>query len=171
MAKRGMSILKGIEAETVSALLNKAYADEWLAYYQYFIEAKVVKGLMKDAAIAELTQHAADELRHATMVSDRILQLGGTPLLHPQDWLTQTNCGYDAPTDPDVLAILEQSIKGEQCAISTYSELLDITREKDIVTYDMVSQILADEVEHEEDLQALYDDIHEFIAEIKKNIR
>lgn len=171
MAKRGISILKGIEANEVVTLLNKAYADEWLAYYQYFIEAKVVKGIMKDAAIAELDQHAADELRHATMVCDRIMQLGGTPLLHPQDWLTHTNCGYDAPTDANVLPVLEQAIKGEQCAISIYSKLADTTRERDIVTYDMVSQILADEVEHEEDLQALYDDIHEFIAEVKKNIQ
>ncbi|MDA3908728.1 MAG: ferritin-like domain-containing protein [Sulfurimonas sp.] len=171
MAKRGISILKGIEAKEVTELLNKAYCDEWLAYYQYFIESKVVKGIMKDAAIAELTQHAADELRHANMVADRILQLGGTPILDPKDWITHSNCDYDAPEDPNVLSILEQSIKGEQCAISTYSALADITRDKDIVTYDIVSQILADEVEHEEDLQALYDDIHEFIAEIKKNIQ
>jgi len=170
MAKRGISILKGIDSDTVTRLLNKAYADEWLAYYQYFIETKVVKGIMKDAAIAELTQHAADELRHATMIADRIVQLGGTPLLSPKEWYTHTNCGYEAPEDANVLPILEQAIKGEQCAISIYSELVDITREKDIVTYDMVSQILADEVEHEEDLQALYDDIHEFIAEIKKNL-
>jgi bacterioferritin len=171
MAKRGISILKGIEAKEVTELLNKAYCDEWLAYYQYFIESKVVKGIMKDAAIAELTQHAAEELRHANMVADRILQLGGTPILDPKDWITHSNCDYDAPEDPNVLSILEQSIKGEQCAISTYSALADITRDKDIVTYDIVSQILADEVEHEEDLQALYDDIHEFIAEIKKNIQ
>jgi bacterioferritin len=171
MAKRGISILKGIEAETVTTLLNKAYADEWLAYYQYFIESKVVKGIMKDAAITELTQHAADELRHATLICGRIIQLGGTPLLSPKDWFTHTTCGYNAPENPDVLSILEQAIKGEQCAISVYSEILDITREKDIITYDMVSTILADEVEHEEDLQALYDDIHEFIAEIKKNIQ
>ena len=167
MAKRGISILKGIEAEYVAQLLNKAYCDEWLAYYQYFIEAKVVKGIMKDAAIAELTQHAADELRHATMVADRIIQLGGTPALHPKEWLTNSNCGYDAPENPDVLAILEQAIKGEQCAIGVYSEIVDLTRDKDIVTYDIVSQILADEVEHEEDLQALYDDIGEFIEQIK----
>jgi bacterioferritin len=38
-----------------------------LAYYQYFIEAKVIKGIMKDAAITELTQHATDELRHANI--------------------------------------------------------------------------------------------------------
>ncbi|MDO9304780.1 MAG: ferritin-like domain-containing protein [Sulfuricurvum sp.] len=168
MAKRGISILKGIEAQAVIEILNKAYCDEWLAYYQYFIEAKVVKGLMKDAVLAELTLHAADELRHATMISGRIIQLGGTPILHPGEWLTHSNCGYDAPTNPDVRAILDQAVKGEQCAISTYSKMLDIVREKDVVTYDLVSQILADEVEHEEDLQSLFDDIEEFIAQFKQ---
>lgn len=168
MAKRGISILKGIEAQAVIEILNKAYCDEWLAYYQYFIEAKVVKGLMKDAVLAELNLHAADELRHATMISGRIIQLGGTPILHPGEWLTHSNCGYDAPTNPDVRAILDQAVKGEQCAISTYSKMLDIVREKDVVTYDLVSQILADEVEHEEDLQSLFDDIEEFIAQFKQ---
>lgn len=168
MAKRGISILKGIEAQVVIDVLNKAYCDEWLAYYQYFIESKVVKGIMKDAVMAELTLHAADELRHATMVCGRIIQLGGTPILHPAEWLTHSNCKYDAPTNPDVRAILDQAISGEQCAITTYSNLLELTREKDIVTYDLISQILADEVEHEEDLQSLFDDIEEFIEQFKQ---
>ena len=167
MAVRGNSIIKGVEISEVITLLNKAYADEWLAYYQYFIEAKVIKGIMKDAAIAELNQHATDELRHANMVADRILQLGGTPLLNPKDWFTYTNCGYEEPKDFDVVSILEDSIKGEQCAISTYSNIADIVKDKDIVTYNIVSEILADEVEHEEDLQALHDDITEFVESIK----
>lgn len=170
MAKKGNSIIKGIEISEIITMLNKAYADEWLAYYQYFIEAKVIKGIMKDAAIVELTQHAADELRHATLVADRIIQLGGTPLLHPQDWFTHTNCGYDAPNDFDVVKILEDAIKGEQCAISVYSKIADMTKDKDIITYDMVSQILADEVEHEEDLQALHDDIADFVESIKSKL-
>ncbi len=168
MGKKGISILKGIEAEEVIKLLNKAYADEWLAYYQYFIEAKVVKGAMKDAAIVELNQHAADELNHANLIAGRIIQLGGTPILHPKEWLVQTNCGYDEPNNSDVLKILEQAIKGEQCAISIYSKIADLTREKDIVTYNLVSQILADEVEHEEDLQSLYEDIDGLINMYKK---
>lgn len=170
MAKRGNSIIKGLEIQEIIDILNKAYADEWLAYYQYFIEGKVVKGIMKDAAITELTQHAADELRHANLVADRIIQLGGTPLLHPQDWFTHTNCGYDAPKDFDVVRILDDAIKGEQCAISTYSKIAEMTKDKDIVTYDIVSQILADEVEHEEDLQALHDDITEFVEDLKKSM-
>ncbi|GIU00772.1 ferritin [Sulfurovum sp. TSL6] len=170
MAVRGNSIIKGLDIKEIITMLNKAYADEWLAYYQYFIEAKVIKGIMKDAAIAELTQHATDELRHANMIADRILQLGGTPLLHPQEWFTHTNCGYEEPKDFDVVSILEDSIKGEQCAISVYSELTDMTRDKDIVTYDIVSEILADEVEHEEDLQALHDDISEFVVSLKNKL-
>lgn len=171
MARKGNSIIKGIEISEIITLLNKAYADEWLAYYQYFIQAKVVKGIMKDAAITELTEHATDELRHANMVADRILQLGGTPILTPKDWFTQSSCGYEEPKDFDVVSLLEDSIKGEQCAISVYSELAEMTKDKDIVTYDIVSEILADEVEHEEDLQSLHDDITEFIADIQKNIK
>ncbi len=170
MAKFGNSIIKGLEIKEIITALNRAYADEWLAYYQYFIEAKVVKGIMKDAAIVELTQHAADELRHANMVADRIIQLGGVPLLNPKEWFSHTNCGYEEPKEFDVVKILQDSIKGEQCAISIYSQLVDMTRDKDIVTYDIVSQILADEVGHEEDLQTLHDDITEFISDLKKSL-
>ena len=169
MARVGNSIIKGIETKEVINLLNRAYADEWLAYYQYYIEEKVVKGIMKDAAIAELQEHAADELRHADMLAQRILQLGGTPLFNPKEWFNHTNCGYEEPKNFDILAILEDAIKGEQCAIRTYSEIIDLTRNKDIVTYDIVSQILADEVEHEEDLVALQEDIQEFIKQIRGN--
>ena len=171
MARVGNSIIKGIEVSEIINLLNRAYADEWLAYFQYFIESKVVKGIMKDAAIVELNQHAADELRHATMVADRIIQLGGVPLLNPNEWMKKTNCGYDEPKDFDVVSVLQDAIKGEQCAIKTYSSIVDLVKDKDIVTYDIVSQILADEVEHEEDLQSLHDDITEFVSDLKKSLQ
>ena len=167
MARVGNSIIKDLDIKEVIALLNRAYVDEWLAYYQYFIEAKVIKGIMKESIITELNEHATDELRHADMIANRILQLGGTPLLNPKEWFNHTNCGYEEPNNFDVLAILDDAIKGEQCAIKTYSELVDLTRNKDIVTYDIVSQILADEVEHEEDLQGIYEDINEFKEQIK----
>ncbi|MBW6501470.1 MAG: ferritin, partial [Bacteroidales bacterium] len=99
------------------------------------------------------------ELTHAELLAVRIVQLGGTPVLSPDEWSKITNCGYDAPTDPYVEEILNQNIKGEQCAIRTYSKLLDITREADPVTYNIILQIITDEVEHEEDLVALKEDL------------
>ena len=58
-----------MDVEQLLKLLNMAFADEWLAYYQYWIGAKLVKGPMKEAVIAELLQHATDELRHADRVA------------------------------------------------------------------------------------------------------
>ena len=55
--------------------------------------------------------------------------------------------------------MLEQNIKGEQCAIKTYNGLMKKTRDKDPVTYNMLLTILSQEVEHEEDLQALLEDV------------
>ena len=158
MGTRGREIV-GMDVDKLLVLLNKAYADEWLAYYQYWLGAKLAKGPMKDAVIAELTQHAADELRHADMLTLRIIQLGGTPVLRPEDWPKFSNCGYDAPEDPFVQKLLEQNIKGEQCAIGVYKALVDLTANKDQVTYNIVLQILQDEVEHEEDLQSLQEDL------------
>lgn len=158
MGTKGREIV-GIDVDKVLELLNRAFADEWLAYYQYWLGAKIIAGPMKDAVITELLQHAADELRHAGMVTTRIIQLGGTPLTTPKKWFEATNCGYDAPENPFVQQILEQNIKGEQCAIGVYSKMIEITGFKDPVTYNMALQILGDEVEHEEDLQALLEDL------------
>ena len=158
MGQKGREIVK-MDVDELINLLNKALSDEWLAYYQYWIGSKVVKGPMKDAVITELTQHATEELSHAELISARIIQLEGTPVLSPEEWFKKTNCGYDAPVDSYVAEILNQNIKGEQCAIKVYSELLDITRTADPVTYNIILQIISQEVEHEEDLSALKEDL------------
>ena len=158
MGTKGRSIV-GIDVDNLIKVLNKALADEWLAYYQYWVGAKVAKGPTRGAVTAELIQHATEELGHAELLANRILQLGGTPLLKPEDWYKMTNCGYEAPEDPYVEVLLDQNIKGEQCAIGAYQQLVELTKEADPVTYEMALSILTDEIEHEEDLQALLEDI------------
>jgi len=123
-------------------MLNEAYASEWLAYYQYWLGAKLIKGPMKDAVAAELTLHSTEELNHAVLVANRIIQLGGEPVLTPEGWGKISPCRYDPPTDPYVAVLLQQNIAGEQCAISTYKALMDATQDKDMVTYNMALTIL-----------------------------
>ena len=163
MGTKGIEIVD-MDVKQLIQLLNKAFSDEWLAYFQYWIGAKVVKGPMKDAVIAELTQHAADELRHADMLATRIIQLGGIPVSKPEEWYKLSNCGYDAPDNPFVTSILDQNIAGEQCAIATYKALVNVTMGKDPVTYNIALQILQDEVEHEEDLQAELEDLQTLLT-------
>ena len=158
MGTRGREIV-GIDVDTLLKMLNAAYASEWLAYYQYWLGAKLIKGPMKDAIAAELTIHATEELSHATLLAGRIIQLGGTPVLDPREWFVQSPCAYDAPKDPYVAVLLDENIAGEQCAIDTYKKLMDATKDKDMVTYNLALTILEQEVEHEEDLQSLKEDL------------
>ena len=158
MGTRGREIV-GMDVNQLLDLLNKAFCDEWFAYYQYWLGAKLVKGPMKDAVASELLIHATEELAHADLVANRIIQLGGKPITEPKLWYQWSGCGYDAPNDEYVKVILEQNIKGERCAIGYYNELMKKTRDADMVTYNMVLTILQQEVEHEEDLQALLEDI------------
>jgi len=158
MGTKGRAIV-GIDVDNLIETLNKALADEWLAYYQYWVGAKVAKGPMRGDVATELLEHATEELGHAELLADRIIQLGGTPLLKPEDWYKMTNCGYEVPEDPYVEVLLEQNIKGEQCAIGVYQQLTELTKDADPVTYEIVLSILTDEITHEEDLQALVEDI------------
>jgi bacterioferritin len=114
---------------------------------------------MKDAVAAELNLHATEELNHAVLLAGRIAQLGVAPVPDPRGWFELSACPYDAPSDPYVDCILKQNISGEQCAISTYKSLMDATKDKDMVTYNLALTILQQEVEHEEDLQNLKEDV------------
>ncbi|MCX7916819.1 MAG: ferritin-like domain-containing protein [bacterium] len=158
MERKGIKIVKG-NIEEIVEKLNKALSDEWLAYYQYWIGAKVVKGKFREEVANELKEHADEELKHAEMLVDRIIQLGGNPVLSPEEWYKLTNCGYDAPTDANVISVLKQNIKGEQCAIEVYQNLAEYLKDKDNISYYMVLEILKDEIEHEDDLINILEDI------------
>ena len=166
MGTRGREIV-GMDVNELLTLLNQAYASEWLAYYQYWLGAKVIKGPMKDAVAAELTLHATEELGHANLLAARIIQLAGSPVQEPRDWYALSPCSYDAPADPYVGTLLEQNIAGERCAISTYKNLMDLTKDKDMVTYNLALTILEQEVEHEEDLQSLKEDLDLLMSRVR----
>jgi len=127
MGTKGREIAS-LDLKELIKLLNKAYADEWLAYYQYWIGARVAVGRMRGVVAGELEEHAKEELEHAEKLAKRIIQLGGTPLINPKQWLQETNCGYDEPSNPSTRALVEQNIKGEQCAIEVYQNFSSWSR-------------------------------------------
>ena len=151
--------ISAVDKEELLKILNVAYAEEWLAYYQYWIGAQVAVGPMRKAVAAEFMEHAHEELEHAEKVSKRIIELGGTPILDPRDWEETALCKYDVPEKPYVVNLLEQNLVAERCAIVRYQKICEMTFGKDFVTYKMAAEILEDEVEHEEEIGAYREDI------------
>ena len=168
MARESVKILQGkLDVESLIAQLNAALAEEWLAYYQYWVGALVVEGAMRSDVQGEFEEHAEEERHHAQLLADRIIELEGVPVLDPKQWFELARCKYDSPTDFDVVSLLNQNVASERCAILRYQEIAKFTDGIDFTTCDIAKHILAEEEEHEQDLQDYLTDI----ARMKKSFQ
>jgi bacterioferritin len=132
--------------------LNKAYADEWLAFYLYWYMAQTVSGRAYEDMKEMLEKIAKDELEHATEVADLIVKLGGVPIANMNDLEKNANAPYTMPPKnaADINRIIRIVTEAEATAIEVYSKIAKKTLGKDHVTYQLVTHILSEEVDHEE---------------------
>lgn len=149
MGQKGQEIVE-IDLNEVLTDLNSAYADEWLAHYQYFLYAQVIEGINAEILKSKLEEQSNDEMKHAKELIARIRQLGGEPT---PDLMAASTCGFSPPPDDtsDLVSIVELVLKGERCAIDKYNKLAKKYHMKDLVTHEIFEDLLEDEVSDEED--------------------
>ena len=156
MGRKSREIIRA-KADEVIGDLTKAYADEWLAHYQYWLAARWIRGLDADTIRDILIEQSNDELGHAEKIAKRIIQLGGTPTMDPGKLLQISGCGYkQPPSDPtDLKQVIQDVLDAEACAIETYSKLAEKYRMTDLVTHEIFEELLEDEVGDEEEWENL----------------
>jgi len=132
--------------------LNKAYADEWLAFYLYWYMAQIVSGRAYEDIAEFLKKLAKDELEHAQELADLILKLGDVPIANPMELEKHANFPYMMPpkNTADINRIIRIVAEAEAGAIEVYNKIAKKTFGKDNVTYQLVTHILSEEVDHEE---------------------
>lgn len=110
MGRKSREIVRA-KVDDVVADLTKAYADEWLAHYQYWLAARWIRGMDADTLREILIEQSKDELGHAEKIANRIIQLGGPPIMDPGKLLQISGCGYkQPPSDPNNLKQVIQDI-------------------------------------------------------------
>jgi bacterioferritin len=156
LGRKGREIIRA-KVDDVIADLTKAYADEWLAHYQYWLAARWIRSLDGDTLRDILIEQSNDELGHAEKIANRIIQLGGTPIMDPGKLLQTSGCGYkQPPSDPNNLKqVIQDVLDAEACAIETYNKLAEKYRTTDLVTHEMFEDLLEDEVDDEEQWEKL----------------
>lgn len=157
MGQLGRGIIKDVDVNLVIKALRAAYADEWLAHYNYLHVAQIATGLNAPQVSGMLTTRAADELTHATRLAERILELGGRL---PESWseipqLANMPDFHLPKSTSDLKGILKTVLKAERSAITTYQKLSNMTRHRDTVTHELAEELLADEVKDEEHTENL----------------
>lgn len=156
-------IIETVDIDTKELLnkLNSLYADEWLAFIQYYVPIGLCKGMLRPDIESELEEHAKDEFEHLTKLKERIIQLNGKPLMSPKQFLNKTVAGYIEPESFNVSDIVSDNMESESRAIDGYMDLMEFTKGKDAITYRLARQILADEEEHIQDLTDFAEDLEQ----------
>ncbi len=156
MGEKGKAIVD-LNVEELIGELKKAYLDELLAFYSYWITARVAEGFHGEELVEHFSEESKDELGHAEKWANRIIELGGSPVVPPTGWEAGANVPWTAPRDEwsDAEGMVEDQIRAERDAIETYNRLAKMTFGKDPVTYQLAVEMLSDEVRHEEFLENL----------------
>ena len=154
MGKQARAIVDLSLKELVKEL-NRAYCDEWLAFYLYWYMAQTVSGRYYKGMKELLEGIAKDELEHAQELADLITKLGDVPTANPMDLEKNANFSYTLPpkNNADVNRIIRVVTEAEGDAIEVYHKLAKKTQGKDYNTHQLVLHILSEEIEHEDSFE------------------
>ena len=144
-----------LDRKSVVRLLNEALATEWVCVLRYYRHYYMASGMMADSVKAEFLEHAQQELAHANLLSERIVQLGGEPDLNPDTLTARSHAEYRP--GHDLRDMVKENLIAERIAIDSYREMINYVGDKDTTTKRILMQILADEEEHADDMADLLD--------------
>ena len=156
MGKRARAVVDLSLKELVKDL-NKAYCDEWLAFYLYWYMAQTVSGRFYAGTKAALGEIAKEELEHAQELAELITTLGDVPTANPMELEKNANAAYSLPpkNSADINRIIRIVMEAEADAIEVYHRLAKKTQGKDLHTNQVMLHILAEEIKHEEKFENL----------------
>ena len=121
--------------------LNKRLAEEFGAIHQYTAHESYARVKGYDRYAEYVGKRREGELEHVKEATDRIVFLGGTPIM---DALKGVDVGINGLSDG-----LERDDKNEEAAIKGWRETCDLCLEEgDFTSFQIASHILGEEEEH-----------------------
>ncbi len=132
--------------------LNDALREELTAINQYFLHAEMCENWGYKKLSDYIKKQSIDEMKHAEVLIERVLFLDGTPSMEPLKLTVGTT----------VRNLIENDLDLELSAVKQYNAAVQIaTQEKDNGSRDLLVQLLKDEEEHVDWLEAQLHQIKE----------
>ena len=141
------------DKKVVIKLLNDALATEWVCVLRYYRHYFTASGMLADAVKAEFLEHAQQEQAHASLLAERIVQLGGEPDLNPDTLSRRSHAEYKE--GQDLRDMVKEDLIAERIAIDSYREMINYIGDRDTTTKRILESILAQEEEHADEFADL----------------
>ena len=140
-----------VTRKQLTDLLNEDLAREYQAIIAYVVYSQMLKGAQYMTIAKELEKHAAEELKHALIVSKIVDYLGGEPTVTPKPVKTSSK-----PTD-----MLRFDLQNENDTVRNYRERVRQAESLgEFAVAEHLREILKQEQEHQIDLAtALGEDV------------
>jgi bacterioferritin len=135
------------EREQLIEMLTKAYWMEMETVMSYVANSINPDGVRAQEIIESLEEDIQEELGHARRFGERIKELYGVV---PGSLDFHAEQSYLQPPDEqtDIVHVIKGVIEAETGAIEHYNRIVEFCDDKDLVTQDMVIDILHDEEGH-----------------------
>jgi len=149
-----------LSRDRLAELLNEDLAREYQAIIGYVVYSQVLKGPEFMNIAAQLETHAAEELKHALIISQQIDYLGKMPGVTPKVVRTSENARE----------MLRFDLENENETIRNYRERVrQCETLGEYAMAELIRQILVDEQDHQIDLAtALGEDVPDLSGARKK---
>jgi bacterioferritin len=132
--------------------LNKALKEELTAINQYFLHAEMCENWGYHKLSEFIKKQSIGEMKHAEVLMERILFLDGTPSMMPME----------LKIGASVKGMLESDLALEVSAVQQYNDAVAIaTKEGDNGSRDLFVELLKDEEDHVDFLEAQLHQIKE----------
>jgi bacterioferritin len=135
------------QREGIVELLTKAYWMEIETVMSYIANSVNPDGVRAQEIKESLEEDIQEELGHAKQFAERIKELYGV-VPGSQDFAAEQTYLQPPEEQVDVIHVIKGVIEAERGAIEHYSRIVEVTDGVDMVTQDMVIDILRDEQGH-----------------------
>jgi bacterioferritin len=131
-------------------LLNQALAAAMLSVMRYRRHHFLARAMHSQELAQEFIDRSNEQLGHADLIAERIMQLHGVP-----DFLPEAAHGHGLPVRPesgDISAMIREHVTANRLTIDRYRDAIDELGEADPATRHVMESILDDEEQHADEL-------------------
>jgi len=141
------------DPQNVVSSLNRLRSTEITSYLQYKQHAYMAVSLLSPGLKTEFETHAAQELSHADRLAMRIQQLGGVPIFDMQELAGKAAAiGIHPEQGSTLTEMVIENLLLERRQVEAYTALIREIGEKDLITREVLLEILAETEAHASEL-------------------
>ncbi len=143
----------GASRHEVLGTLNDALANAIVCLLRYRRDHVLARGARSYTAAWDFLDHSNNQQRHADLIADHIMQLGGKPDFSCGKLLQ--HCRADHTEDPTVADMLRENLIAAHLLVDDYRQFIDYLRDAYPTTRHLLESIMEVEQAHVIDLTHL----------------